>query len=654
MIAEIGHFALILALFVALIQASVPMIGAARGYRAWMEAADMTALIQFGLVVTSFAALMWCYVTSDFSLLNVVQNSHTDKPLLYKIAGVWSNHEGSMLLWILILSFYGAAVGLFGKNIPPALRARALAAQAMISIAFILFILLTSDPFVRVDPAPVNGEGLNPLLQDPGLAFHPPFLYLGYVGFSMAFSFAIAALIEGRVDAAWARWVRPWVLLAWGLLSFGIAMGSWWAYYTLGWGGWWYWDPVENASFMPWLVGTALLHSLIVLERRDTLKAWTLLLTIIAFSFSLLGTFLVRSGVLTSVHSFASDPSRGIFILCILGVAIGGSTFLYALRAPHLQGGGLFAFVSREGSLLLNNLFMSVAAAAILLGTLYPLFLDVLNAGKISVGPPFFNAVFVPLMVPVFILMAIAPRLAWKRGHLSVSFQRMKIPGAIALLVSVAVAITTQSWGAAGALGLAAWVLANTGDELKARLWPHAMPLGDFLRRAWRVPRSFYGMILAHAGVALVLIGITGSTAWKTEQIQVMHIGDTVKVASYDVTLTAVEDHVPGPNYSSMRATFEARKNGDLVAVLHPEKRFYTMPRRPTTDAAIHTNFFGDLYAVIADPDDKGGYVTRLYFNPLVLWIFIGAGVIGMGGLISLSDRRYRIGLPAERQREAL
>ncbi len=646
MIPEIGHYALILALFVALTQATFPMIRAARGNRAWMDMAGTASVAQFVLVTTAFGALMWCYVTSDFSVLNVAQNSHTNKPLIYKIAGVWSNHEGSMLLWIFILGLYGLAMSLFGGNLPPSLRARALSVQAMISVGFILFILLTSNPFLRLDPVPTNGAGLNPLLQDPGLAFHPPFLYLGYVGFSMAFSFAIAALIEGRVDAAWARWVRPWTLVAWGFLTFGIAMGSWWAYYTLGWGGWWYWDPVENASFMPWLAGTALLHSSLVVERRDTLKAWTILLTIVAFSFSLLGTFLVRSGVLTSVHSFASDPSRGIFILGLLVAAIGGSMVLFAIRAPSLKGGGLFAVASRESSLLLNNVLMSVAAGSVLLGTLYPLFADVLKLGKVSVGPPFFNSVFVPLMVPVVIVMAIGPLLSWKRGDLKGALRRLK-PAAIAAAVT---AIITWSMsggiGAGAALGLATWLFVGTMGELAHRLFPMRMTAVDFLRRVITIPRSFYGMTLAHLGVALVIIGITGSTAWKTEKVQVMHFGDTVKVASYDLTLKGVEEGVKGPNYVAARATFLVTKNGTFVAELHPERRMYDMPPRPTTNAAIHTNVIGDIYAVIGDPDESGGYVTRLYYNPLVPWIFIGAGIIALGGLVSLTDRRYRIGVP--------
>ena len=647
MIPEIGHFALILALFVAVAQAAVPLAGAACGNRAWMAVARPAALAHFALVGIAFGALIWCYVVSDFSVLNVVQNSHTNKPLLYKVAGVWANHEGSMLLWVFILGLYGMALAVFGGRLPPLLRARALAVQGLIAVGFILFILLTSNPFLRVDPAPINGEGLNPLLQDPGLAFHPPFLYLGYVGFSLAFSFAVAALIEGRVDAAWARWVRPWTLAAWCFLTFGIALGSWWAYYTLGWGGWWYWDPVENASFMPWLAGTALLHSAIVVERRDTLKAWTILLTIIAFSFSLLGTFLVRSGALTSVHSFASDPARGVFILGLLGVVTGGSLTLYAWRASSLKGGGLFAPVSREGSLLVNNVLMSAALGTVLLGTLYPLFMDVLGLGKLSVGPPFFNMVFVPLMIPMVAAMAIGPHLSWRRGDLREALKRLRLAAVAAVAVFIVTALTTKgAMGASAALGLAAWLFCGTLTGLFNRLWPARMGLEVFLQRMRVIPRAFYGMTLAHLGVAVFIVGVTGSTAWKTEKIQVMRLGDVVEVAGYGLTLDGVEDGVKGPNYTASRATFTATRKGAFVARLQPEKRLYDMPPRPTNIAAIRSGFFGDLYAVLGDADGKGGFVTRLYYNPLVAWIFFGAGIMAFGGFVALTDRRHRVGVP--------
>jgi cytochrome c-type biogenesis protein CcmF len=650
MIAELGQFALIVGLFVALVQSVVPLVGAVRGDRSWMDVARPAALAQFVLVATAFGALVTCYVTSDFSVLNVVQNSHTDKPMIYKVSGVWGNHEGSMLLWVLILSIYGMAVSLFGGNLPPGLRARTLSVQGMISVGFLLFILFTSNPFARVDPAPLNGDGLNPLLQDPGLAFHPPFLYLGYVGFSMAFSFAIAALFEGRVDAAWARWVRPWSLVAWCALTLGIAMGSWWAYYTLGWGGWWYWDPVENASFMPWLAGTALLHSSIVVERRDTLKAWTILLAIVTFSLSLLGTFLVRSGVLTSVHSFASDPARGVFVLALLVVVTGGSLVLFALRAPTLRGGGLFAPVSREGSLLLNNVLLSTAAGTVFLGTLYPLFADVLELGKVSVGPPFFNAVFIPLMVPMVVMMAVGPSLSWKRGDLPGALGRLKFAFGLAVVVTAATWLLGGGtagplWASLG-LGLAVWLFVGTVLQWAERVRLFRGPLAEVMDRLIRLPRSAYGMTVAHAGLAVVIAGITGSAAWTVEKIQVMHPGDTTVVAGYELRLEGVQDGIRGPNYVATRAHFSVRRDGRPIADLYPEKRMFNHPPRPTTFAAIHTNLVGDLYAVIGDPAGNGGYVTRLYHNPLVPWIFVGAVIMVAGGLVSLTDRRYRVGAP--------
>jgi len=657
MIPEAGHFALILALFVAVVQSIVPLIGAHRGDRPWMEAGRTAALAQFLLIATSFAALTWSYVTSDFSVANVVQNSHTDKPMLYKISGVWGNHEGSMLLWVLILATYGLALAGFGRNLPPTLRARALAVQAMVSVGFLAFILFTSDPFTRVFPAPLNGHGLNPLLQDPGLAFHPPFLYLGYVGFSMAFSFAIAALIEGRVDAAWARWVRPWTLAAWCFLTLGIALGSWWAYYTLGWGGWWYWDPTENASFMPWLAGTALLHSAVVVEKRDTLKSWTILLAIFAFSLSLLGTFIVRSGIVTSVHSFAADPARGVFILALLILVIGGSLTLFGVRSPSMKGGGLFAPISREGSLLLNNVLMSTACGTVLLGTLYPLFADAFDLGKVSVGPPFFNSVFIPIMIPMVATMALGPMLSWKRSDLTGALSRLKLAFALALIGGAATFAlhggSLKELGAAAAVALALWLLAGTLVEWADRVKLFRVPFAEAMRRAAHLPRAAYGMTITHAGLAISIIGITGSAFWTSESIQVMRPGDSVTIAGYQMTLDGVQDGIPGPNYTASRGSFTARQDGELVAVMHPEKRLYKMPPRPTTDAAIHTNLISDLYAVVGDPDGKGGYVTRLYHNTLVPWIFIGALIMVAGGLVSLTDRRHRVGAPLIRKSKA-
>ncbi|MBC7951021.1 MAG: heme lyase CcmF/NrfE family subunit [Rhodospirillaceae bacterium] len=648
MIVELGHYALILALAVALVQAIVPLVGAARREPSWMALAAPASLAQVLCVAVAFAALTYAYVTSDFSVLNVAQNSHTDKPMLYKVSGVWANHEGSMLLWVTILAVFGAAVALFGGNIPPALRARALSVQAMISVAFLTFILFTSNPFLRLVTPPANGNGLNPLLQDPGLAFHPPMLYLGYVGFSMAFSFAIAALIEGRVDAAWARWVRPWTLAAWVFLTAGIALGSWWAYYELGWGGWWYWDPVENASFMPWLVGTALLHSSIVVEKRDSLKSWTILLAILAFGLSLLGTFLVRSGVITSVHSFASDPARGVFILGILGIAVGGALSLYAFRAPTLKSGSLFAPVSREGSLLLNNVLMATAAGTVLLGTLYPLFADALDLGKVSVGGPFFNSVFLPLMVPLVVTMALGPLLAWKRGDLKDALRKLRLAVAatvIAAALTLALAPAGSPWWAPAGLALAAWLLVGSLTEWVVRMRLVGVAPVEMARRIIRQPRATHGTMLAHAGLAVVIAGIVGSSAWKVESIQSMRLGDVVQVSGYDFRLDSVRN-VRGPNYAAVEGTFTVTQAGKLVTVLVPEKRVYTHPPRPTTEAAIHTTATADLYAVIGDADGDG-YVTRLYHNPLVPFLWIGALMMALGGVVSLTDRRHRVGAPA-------
>ena len=653
MIAEIGLFALILALLVAAVQSLVPLIGAARGDAAWMSLDRPAAFAQFCLVTISFGALMWLHVTSDFSVLNVVQNSHTDKPLIYKISGVWGNHEGSMMLWTFILVIYGLAVSVFGRDLPPGLRARALAVQGMIGFGFILFILLTSNPFVRVDPAPLNGQGLNPLLQDPGLAFHPPFLYLGYVGFSMAFSFAIAALIEGRVDAAWARWVRPWTLVAWCALTLGVAMGSWWSYYTLGWGGYWAWDPVENASFMPWLAGTALLHSSIVAEKRDTMKAWTIFLAIVTFSLSLLGTFLVRSGILTSVHSFAVDPARGTFILALLVAVTGGSLVLYAIRAPSLKGGGLFAPISREGGLLFNNILLSVAAGTVFLGTLYPLFVDALGLGKVSVGPPYFNIVMVPLMVPLFVVMAVGPLLSWKRGDLPDALSRLKFALGAAVVTVVATLIvagfsTHALWAALG-FGLAIWLIAGTLTEWAGRVRLFKTPLADSLHRAWHLPRSAYGMTISHIGFAIVLIGVAGSLAWRAEYLQVMHPGDNAVVAGYRIAFIGVQDNVAGPNYTAARGTFIVTKDGSFVSELQPERRIFKNPPQPLSTVAIHTNFVSDVYVVLGEPNGDGGWIVHIFHNPLIPWLFFGAVMMVLGGAVSLSDRHHRIGAPRSR-----
>jgi len=647
MIVELGHFALILALFVSVVQSVVPLVGAARANPAWMATARPCALATFGLMALAMAALTHAYVISDFSVVNVAQNSHTDKPLLYKISGVWGNHEGSMILWVLMLAICSGAVALFGANLPPTLKARVLAVQGMITVGFLLFILFTSNAFKRALPAPANGLGLNPVLQDPGLAFHPPFLYLGYVGFSVAFAFAVAALIEGRVDAAWGRWVRPWTLAAWCSLTIGIAMGSWWAYYTLGWGGWWFWDPVENASFMPWLLGTALIHSAIVVEKRDTLKSWTILLAILTFSLSLVGTFLVRSGVLTSVHSFASDPERGTFILGLLVIAVGGSLTLFAWRAPALKGGGLFAPISREGGLILNNLLLSCGCATVFLGTLYPLFLDAMGGAKLSVGFPFFNATFVPLMVPLVVAVGIGPLLAWKRGDLLAALQRLWVALAAAVVTVLAVFYATSGGPVLAilGLGLAAWVGMATMVELAERLRLFRIPLGDSLRRAVQLPRSAYGMTLAHFGLAVSVAGFAAS-AFDRESIEVLRPGQSMTLAGYEIRLEGVS-RVQGANYIADDATVRVLRDGTQVAELHPQRRFFPVQRQTTSDTAIRTNLLSDFYVALGEADGAGAWTIRAYWKPLVPWIWIGAVIMALGGVVSLTDRRWRVGAAA-------
>lgn len=649
MLPEIGNFALVLAFVMAVIQAGLPLIGAQLGNRQLMAVAEPAAFGQFLFVAIAFAILTHAFVVSDFSVLTVAANSHSAKPMLYKISGVWGNHEGSLVLWVLILTLFGAAVALFGRNLPTSLRARVLSVQAMIAAGFLLFMLLTSNPFLRVIPPPPDGNGLNPLLQDPGLAFHPPFLYLGYVGFSMAFSFAVAALIEGRVDPAWARWVRPWTLAAWCFLTIGIAMGSWWAYYELGWGGWWFWDPVENASFMPWLLGTALLHSAVVVEKRDALKSWTLLLAILTFSLSLLGTFIVRSGVLTSVHAFATDPTRGVFILALLIVAIGGSLVLFAIRAPALKGGGLFSPISREAALVLNNWLLATACATVLLGTLYPLFMDALSGGedKVTVGPPYYNATFVPLMIPLLVAMSIGPMLAWKRGDLPGVLQRLKFAAIISALIGLATLYL--SWGgpvlAAFGIALGAWLILGPLTDAVERTKLFRAPLAQSWARARGLPRASWGAMVAHAGMGVVVLGITGSTAWTEEKITVMRTGETTTVGGYEYRFLGAEQ-VAGPNYSAVRGHFSASRDGREIATLSPEARSYPTPPMETTEAAIHPRLSGDLFAVIGDRQADGGWAARLYFRPFLSWIWAGCILMTLGGVISLTDRRHRVGAP--------
>jgi len=651
MIAEIGQFALVLALLVALVQASAPLYGAARGNAPLIVLARPAAQAQFALVLVAFLSLIYAFASSDFSVFLVAETSHSTMPLIYKLAGVWGNHEGSMVLWVLILTLFGAGVASFGRNLPPALQARVLAVQGMIGAGFLAFILLTSDPLARVLPPPADGRGLNPLLQDPGLASHPPMLYLGYVGFSIAFSFAVAALIEGRVDAAWARWVRPWTLAAWCALTLGIAMGSWWAYYTLGWGGFWFWDPVENASFMPWLAGTALLHSAIVVEKREALKSWTILLAILTFSLSLIGTFLVRSGVLTSVHAFANDPRRGVFILLLLAIAIGGSLVLYAVRAPALEGGGLFAPMSREAALLLNNLLLASAAATVLIGTLYPLLLEVLGGPKISVGAPYFNLTFTPLMTPLLLVVIVGPLLAWKRADLRGALERLWA-AAGAAIAGILATLYLHSGGpvlAAFGMGLAAWLVVGAAVEVAERLKLGRAPWRESWQRARHLPRAGYGMALAHAGLGITLAGIVAMTSWKLEHIGVMHPGETATLGSYSLKLERVEP-LRGPNFEGERAVVSLSRGQRLVATLFPARRNFPVAQQEVGETAIHTRGIADVYAVLGDPDQRGGWTMRFYYNPLAPFIWFGAVVMTFGGLISLSDRRYRIGAPSRRR----
>jgi cytochrome c-type biogenesis protein CcmF len=647
MIPEIGYFAIALALAMSLVQGVAPLVGAARGNALLMGLARPAARGQFLFIAIAYAALTYSFVTSDFSVSVVASNSHTLKPMMYKISGVWANHEGSMLMWVLILAGYGLMVAEFGKNLPPSLRARVLGVHGLIGLGFLAFILFTSNPFTRLDPAPLQGQGLNPLLQDPGLAFHPPFLYLGYVGFSMAFSFAMAALIEGRVDPAWARWVRPWTLAAWCALTLGIAMGSWWAYYELGWGGWWFWDPVENASFMPWLAGTALLHSAIVAEKRNALKSWTVLLAILTFALSILGAFLVRSGVLTSVHAFATDPTRGMFILGLLVIIVGGALTLYMIRAPELKGGGLFAPISREGALVLNNLLLATGAGVVLLGTLYPLALDAVGGGKVSVGAPFFTATFVPIMTPILVACAIGPVLGWKRGDLGAALKRLRL----ALLVAVAVVLVSwymaagnQVFAALG-IGAAAWLIVGAVSELVGRLGLFKVSFAAVLRRAANLPRGAWGTAIAHAGLGVFVAGVTASSSWQTEKIQLMRIGDSVPLAEYTITFEGTKD-LKGPNYEVVRGDFTVRRGDKIIARLSPEKRYYPAERSRTTEAAIHTTWLSDIYTVLGNQDPSGAWSTRFYLNPLVPWIWFGTLMMTLGGLTSLTDRRLRIGAP--------
>jgi cytochrome c-type biogenesis protein CcmF len=650
-IAELGHYALMLALGLALIQATMPIVGTRSDDPTLISVAAPAALAQFFFVALSFGALAICYVTSDFSVFNVYENSNSAMPLLYRFTSVWGNHEGSMMLWIFILALFGALVAAFGSNLPAKLKANALAVQAWIAAAFELFILTTSNPFLRIADAPFEGRDLNPVLQDPGLAFHPPLLYLGYVGFSISFSFAIAALLEGHIDAAWARWVRPWVLAAWMCLTLGIAGGSYWAYYELGWGGYWFWDPVENASLMPWLAGTALLHSAVVMEKRGALKVWTILLAILAFSLSLIGTFLVRSGVLTSVHAFATDPRRGIFILAILVAFIGGALALYAWRAPLLKQGGLFAPISREGALVLNNLFLTCACATVFVGTLYPLALEALTGEKISVGPPFFNATFGPLFVPLLLMMPFGPLLGWKRGDLLGAAQRL-LAAAFVAAVAIAATFALQHGGpvlAPFGVGLALFAMAGALIDLAERTMILRIPLGTALRRAARLPRSAWGTAFAHFGIGVTLLGIVVVTAWGAERIAALRPGDSVDIAHYRLSFDGLFNR-SGPNYREVVAHFTVRRtNGELLGSMEPSRRTFPARNMATTEAALMRRGVSQIYLSLGDPAVDGTVPVRLYFKPLVLLIWLGAVIMFVGGGLSLSDRRLRIGAPRPR-----
>ncbi len=652
MIVETGHYALVLALALAIVQATVPLWGSLKRDRALAGIAPGVALMQFLMVAIAYAALTWAYVSSDFSLVNVFENSHSLKPLVYKISGVWGNHEGSMLLWVLILVLFGALVALSARRMPEDLAPTVLAVQAWISGAFLFFILLTSNPFARIATPPMEGRDLNPILQDPGLAIHPPLLYLGYVGYSMTFSFAAAALINGRIDAVWARYVRPWSLLAWIFLTLGIAMGSYWAYYTLGWGGFWFWDPVENASLMPWLAGTALLHCTSVMEKRDALKVWTIFLAILAFSLSLLGTFLVRSGVLTSVHAFASDPQRGVFILGILVFFIGGSLTLFAFRASTLRQGGIFAPVSREGALVLNNLLLTTSCATVFVGTLYPLALEALTGAKISVGPPFYNFTFVPLFLPIFLAMPVGQLLAWKRGDLLGAAQRLTL---VALAgVVAALALYGLQGGpvlSAAVAGLAIFVILGSFVDVASRIFSGSS-LRAMASRAAGLPRSAWGTAIAHAGVGVTLLGLA-ATGWGVEKIAALSPGQSVSVGPYDITLDSVEPR-PGPNYRETVAKMTLRSGGVVVAHIEPSRRFFNARRMATSQAGLLNIYFGQVYAVISDQETTGPVDARLYWKPLVSLIWLGAAIMALGGVVSLSDRRVRLGIAqrARRRRE--
>lgn len=647
MIAELGHYALVLALSLSLVQSIVPFWGARTGDTALMQAGTTCAIAGFLATLIAFAALTYSYVTSDFSLLNVWQNSHTSKPLLYKYTAVWGNHEGSMLLWVLMLTLFSALLAAFATALPARLKANTLSVQGWVTVAFLLFLLFTSNPFERLPQPALQGKDLNPILQDIGLAIHPPLLYVGYVGFSLTFSFAMAAMISGHIDAAWAKYVRPWALLAWVFLTAGIAMGSYWAYYELGWGGWWFWDPVENASFMPWLVGTAFIHSALVMEKREALKIWTILLALLTFSLSLLGTFIVRSGVLTSVHSFATDPTRGVFILTILLIFIGGSLCLFAVRANSLQQGGLFQPVSREGALVFNNLFMTVAAATVVFGTLYPLAVEAWDGSKISVGPPYFNLTFGPLMIPVLMAIPLGPLMSWKRSDLLPVLTRLYFVAGAALLTVVLTAAFTRGGPVIASLmiGLAVWVMLGAMAEIVQRSGLPRVPLSTAVARLRGLPRSVWGTMFAHFGIGVMVLGIVGATVFSSEEAALVRKGETLEIAGFEL-VHAGNRNRQGSNFIEDALVVDVRKGGRKIAELAPAKRMYTAHGSATTEAAIKSYGFSQLYLSVGDTDEAGRTVLRAWWKSQVILVWLGPILMAFGGLLSLSDRRLRIGIP--------
>ena len=638
MIPELGHFALILATIVALIQGVLPLTGTylpSRSLQITLQSlARPMAILQFVLVALSFAALATAFLTNDFSVTYVAQHSNSLLPKPYQFAAVWGGHEGSLLLWVLMLALWSMAVALFSKSLPLDMVARVLSVLGLISVGFLLFILATSSPFERLLPAALDGRDLNPLLQDPGLVIHPPMLYMGYVGMSVAFAFAVAALLSGRLDAAWARWSRPWTVIAWTFLTFGIGLGSWWAYYELGWGGWWFWDPVENASLMPWLVATALIHSLMVTEKRGSFKAWTVLLAIAAFSLSLLGTFLVRSGVLTSVHAFASDPKRGVFILVFLAVVVGTSLTLFAWRAPRVTLGGRMELVSRESFLLANSVLLVVATGAVLLGTIYPLIIDALNMGKLSVGPPYFNAVFVPLLVPTVFLMVPGTIARWREAKVSEIAHTLRFSGLAAMVLAVGLPFVLGGWSFGAMLGifLGAWVGLGTLQQVVTRL-----------RKPGRIGLSFWGQNIAHFGMAVLVVGVTGVNSYEVERDVRMHVNDVVTIAPYSFQLKSLGE-VTGPNYKAVRADVEVRRGNEVIEILQPEKRRYFSSAMPMTEAGIDSGFMRDLYVSLGEPldDARTEWSMRVYYKPFVPWLWGGILLMVLGGLLAALDRRYR------------